>query len=154
MYDFDVMAKATMDLLDNNTEWIDRYSKYADDILARLHTLEKAKSMFRCRKPFGVYMSVSGAKNGVNTVKYSLRYKGQHIADLNVNTANKTVKLKVDKKTADNNGKYFGYDKVLDNILWSSYKARKFREHFIKKSPIKKGNVEHMLESLILKAYA
>lgn len=150
MCSFENIAKETMDLLNNNTEWIDRYSSYADDIISRIDIIKKAKSMFRCRKPFGVYISTSNAKDGVNVVRFSLRYKGQHIAELNVNAAKGTVTINTDSKTVKSNIEQFGFDRVLSNAPWQSEEAKELRNFFLKKSPYKDNHIEHMLESLIL----
>ncbi|MBQ7976898.1 MAG: hypothetical protein IJ300_14530, partial [Clostridia bacterium] len=111
MCDYQDIAELTMDLLKTNTEWEDRYAQYADNISARSEVIKKAKSAFRCWKPFGVYISTSDAKDGVDVVKYSLRYKGQHIAELKV--FNGKVTINTDNKTAKNNSECFKYHKKL-----------------------------------------
>lgn len=144
----------TLCLLDaNRAEWEDRFAKYADAITENKNNrkFEKARKLFRVKSPFGLYISTGGAIQSPSrgkTVRFSLRYEGQDIATVSVNTDNGKVTLKENK----NNNKYYGCDIIFDNKTngWNGEKAKKFRSHFKNYKTGKKNNIEHLMESLIL----
>lgn len=148
MNSYEKIAYETSDILERNPEWIDRYNDYADAIISRKNIIKEAKNKFRCWKPFGIYISTAQAKDGKDAVCFSLRYKGQHIAELKVKDGN--VEINTDSQTQATNLKSFNCHIVLNNEKWNSDKASAFRNFFKKNMPEKNDHFEHLFESLIL----
>jgi len=134
------------DLLKSNTEWRQRYAKYASAILKKHDEIKRKKTLFNERKPLHLYMNVGEAKGAM---RFSLRYLGQDVAKLTVGTDKVTISTDgfIEKNKRD-----FGCDVKLDGCEWKN--AKGFRAYF-SKNPKRtndsgKGNEEHRLESLLL----
>lgn len=146
------IAKETLELLRINDEWVERYDEYSDFITKNIENgkLEISRKSFHEWEPLKAYISTTNAKNQGDVFKYSLRYLGQHVAELKVNLKNMEVKISTDNKTSKTNKETFGCDVILNEEDWNGSKAREFRRYFREELPAKKKHIEHLFESLII----
>jgi hypothetical protein len=139
-------------LLELNEEWIERYAKYAPAILKNRDMMRSHKTMFHEWAPLHLYMTVGSAKD---QMEYSLRYRGQDVAKLNVKKENITITT---TKYTNTNIRDFECDIELHKCGWRSEPAKLFRQHFSrtgKRTTIsQKGNEEHRFESLLLTEFS
>ena len=151
--DCEKMISNVQKLLIQNTEWISRYTKYAQKINANLEKIKKAKEKrFHEWAPLYLYMNVTEAKG---QRIFSLRYLGQDVAKLKVATDKITIATKgFDVK----NERDFGCNVKLEDSEWKSKDAASFRGHFSSHPKAlgiaKKKNEEHRIESLLLTIFA
>lgn len=151
----------TRQLLDSNREWIDRYRNYIQKINDIREQLKKARQAFYVPKPLKLYMPISKAMNSV----FNLRFCGQDVADLKINTYNEVSihfnkKARNIKKARDIFALMSNEDKVYFENLedkfypWTGEEANRFRK-IVKAFPIEKlcGQPEHKLESDLLDNY-
>jgi|GEM_PF-497244 len=147
-----LISTNTKKLLADNPEWVDRYSKYAEQILNNAETIKSNKKLFHEFSPLFLYMNVSNAKGqGI----FGLRYAGQQVADLKVVDG----KVLVNTKAYDEiNKRDFACEIKLINALWNSADVSKFRKHFLqtptRSEESKKHNEEHRLESALLTEFS
>ena len=148
----DLVSKVQLKLSEN-TEWEDRYSKYADAINSNLTIIRNSKQTFNQWSPLFLYMNVTEAKksNGV----FSVRYRGQDVATLKV----KNDSILISTKEYDvKNQRDFECLMKLNNNTWDSNEARVFRKHFSnnpsRSTKSSKGNDEHRIESLLLSEFS
>lgn len=158
MFDFNKIIVNTRNELFNNSEWIDRYSKYAEEIDKNITIIKNAKKYFHQWKPLYLYMSVSKSKNvSLSKVSFDLRYAGQKVADLFV--VDTKPLLIIDKNTALHNQRDFKCSIGEVRTDWLSREAQKFRQHF-RQYPLRentidnKGNDEHRCESMLLTEFS
>ena len=140
-------------LLQENTEWIDRYDKYADLLLERQRSLQQLARQFNRYAPLQFYISVSQAKASASTLRLDIRYMGQTVAELM--SKPKGVFISTEGKLAETNMRDFGYGEVLEkNENWKN--AVGFRKFFSASPPRStefKGNEEHNVESLLISEF-
>ncbi len=148
---------STMSLLEQiELRWTDvQNNGYMGDQWARTladsqANLLKAAKTFHQWEPLKVYLSVSRATKQPR-VAFSLRYQGQHVANLLVDLlAGGSPLLEIDKKTTTTNQSYFEID-LEGKFGWRNNEAKKFRKHF--KHPGPKARVrseEHRIEAMFL----
>lgn len=146
------VIKITKQLLDSYREWIDRYRNYIKKINDIREQLKKARQAFYVPKPFKLYMPISKAMNRV----FNLRFCGQDVADLKINTYNEVL-IHFNKKARDIFALMSNEDKVYFENLedkfypWTGEEAKRFRS-IVKGFPPEKlcGQPEHKLESELL----
>jgi len=150
--DFDYIIEESKKLLiKDKLEWGDRYTKYAKSLLEKLGTEvnpeKKKRKPFNEFPPFCLYMNLTNAKG---SGKFSLRYAGQEVAELSVINEDE---VRISTKD-DNNKTFFDCDIQLNNVLWRSTEAKKFRKHFRHHELIRndngRKNEEHRIESMLL----
>lgn len=156
MDEFKSVIENTQRLLLNNTEWIERYGKYAKSIISNIKSIKNKKEKFNQWAPLYLYMSISEAKGDAST--FNLRYLGQTVASLNISQNNVVI-----LNTSGFSGKNirdFGC-KVhtgQEGVDWNSDKAAEFRKHFSKYPSRAKGgnksNEEHGIESMLLTEFS
>ena len=140
------------DLLEQNTEWKQRYANYAEILNNQqyLDEIRKKKKNFHEWAPIYLYMTVSEAKR---RMLFSLRYLGQDVAKLKVGSRNQDITIST-AGFEEKNERDFGCVVKFDNCEWRSGKASDFRQHFFghpeRKENSRKKNEEHRLESLLL----
>ena len=146
------IVKKTLELLRTNDEWVERYDEYSDFITMNTKNgkLEESRKKFHEWDPLKVYISTTNAKSQGDVCKYSLRYLGQHVAELKVNLKNKEVTISTNKEAVKSNEKTFGCNIVLNDDDWKGNKAREFRRYFKEELPTKEKHIEHLFESLII----
>ncbi|MCE5212179.1 MAG: hypothetical protein LLG40_11540 [Deltaproteobacteria bacterium] len=149
--------------LKEKKEWETRYSKYADAINHKLAKIKNNKTLFNEKGPLYLYMNVKEAKS---SLKFQLRYLGQIVAMIKVDTNDKVmISTKPTKKEnfEETNKRDFGCTYTLGNeenryIEWVSDDAKIFRKHFgsnpKRSNESKKKNEEHRLESLLLTEFS
>ena len=143
--------------LSKNTEWIERYSGYALNILANLETIRTNRRQFNQFTPLYFYILTSKATNAKSTLELDVRYKGQSVATLRANK-NK-ITLSTQGKDV-NNLRDYDCNIRLDKVEWKSMEASQFRTFFKNKVNARnnvnsnKNNEEHHVESLLLNEFS
>lgn len=153
--EYSEVIKKTKHLIESEEEWIARYKKYIKKINDNREQLEEARNKFNVPKPFKLYMPISKAMNSV----FNLRFCGQDVADLKINTDNEVV-IRFNKKAknifelmSSEDKKYFENLEEQD-YLWKEKEASRFRKIFKEFSSEKLcGQPEHKLESYLLDNY-
>ncbi len=152
----------------NEKDWKIRYEDYANKIHAKLDSIKLSKTLFHQWEPLYLYMNVTEAKKSLNSdVSFNLRYQGQAVATLKIidtiaSISTKKVEDKAvcisTKEFEAKNKRDFNCLEKLDNCLWNSKEASRFRDHFSKKLKrtvvSKKRNEEHRIESLLLTEFS
>jgi len=138
MSDYQHVAEEVRNLLlddENLSEWLLRYSDYADTITANLATVKTNRSRLRAWIPFKFYMNVTNAKTAKRMIRFEVRYLGQTVAELKSSTDGVTISTKAtkDKDYEQTNLRDFGCDIKLDDVPWAGTEAAAFRSHFKKR---------------------
>ena len=149
------VIKKARQLIDSDREWIARYRKYIQKINDNHEQLKEARHAFYVPKPFKLYMPISKAMNSV----FNLRFCGQDVADLKINTYNK-VSIRFNKKAGNifesmsNEDKEY-FENLKDEFYpWKGKEAIRFRRVFKEFSSEELcGQPEHKLESYLLDNY-
>ncbi len=134
--------------------------KWAKTLADSQENLLKAAKTFHQWAPLKVYLSVAQAAKP--RITFSLRYQGQHVANLLVDSS---PQLEIDKKTAETNQTYFPVETTracfgigqeqAGRRPWRHLEAAEFRKHF--KHPGSKARVrspEHRIEAIVLEQMA
>ena len=144
------------DLLDQNPQWINRYDRYADDILNNIKVIISNKKGFNQFSPLYFYISTTNAIKAKNNLKLDVRYMGQSVATLKANKND----IKISTKSHDKiNDRDFNCKIKLNNILWTDSQASAFRRFFkgrqiSRNTNNNKNNNEHYVESLLLSEFS
>jgi hypothetical protein len=149
--DYQRIVANTRELLQEKSEWRNRYLGYANQIAGNHDLIKAVRATFHEWSPLYLYLNVSNAKNAGKSVSFELRYLGQTVAKL-------TAKGKITISTAgfgENNKRDFDCELTLSNDHWDGIAARAFRSYFktrpaLRNSNSNKGNDEHRVESLML----
>lgn len=141
------IAVKVENILEENTEWIPRYAKYAEIINFNRAIIETVRKSFKACSPLYVYTNISKVKQAKKySVSFDLRYRGQSIAEVYVKKEGIILKT---------NNNVFDYYKIEGGkfINWNDKDATVFRKAF-KDFPerINKGkkNEEHRFESALI----
>lgn len=143
--------------LEENTEWRERYTKYAEDISGNLPIIKSMRRSFHEWSPLRVYLNITNAKTTKNYMCFELRYMGQTVVKLIVN---KNKELTLSTKGYDHtNFRDFNCTIRLSNVGWDSNEATEFRRFFkqrigTRNTENNKKNNEHRLESLFLTEFS
>jgi len=127
--------------------------KWAQTLVGSQQKILASSKTFHQWAPLKVYLSVSRA--AAPRLAFSLRFQGQHVANLVVND-NPQVRplLDIDKKTADTNQRYFEIGLVGPHG-WRDPEAAAFRKHFKNRGPEAQGrSPEHRIEAMFLEQMA
>lgn len=135
------LINKTLELLDANPEWRDRYSGYLSDIFAN-----NAKNSKGFDKPQGLslYTTVSDR----NSKEYYLRFKGQNVGKVSVNRNGEILLTCLSD--------YFKECPMSkdETKKWMEAEATQFRAYFRDlSSTIKTKSPEHAVESALLKEF-
>lgn len=147
----DSIIKQVNKLLNDHSEWQERYSKYIEEIQG--HMNKGIRRPFQRPEGLSLYSSVS-RRDGR---EYDLRFDGQSVGK--VVCSRNGVRLIPQEK---NNTNYFKEEyselQLSEGVKWHSIEARKFRRFFRDKSKdtidIKLNSSEHRLENRLLKEFA
>jgi len=155
--EFNTVVTETRLKLEENNEWRERYTRYAEDISRNLPFIKSMRRSFREWSPLRVYLNITKAKTAKNSVCFELRYMGQTVAKLIVNK-NKGLTLTT-KGYDQSNFSNFDCSISLSDIDWDSPRATEFRSYFkhrtgARKTVNNKKNNEHRLESLFLTEFS
>lgn len=134
----------TLDLLNSNSEWIDRYNDYPKTIWDN-----RKKNTKGFRKPEGLsFYTTLGDRN---KKRYYLRFKGQNIGELSIDKhGNKTLKCLVVQDGKSHDIKNCPLEKD-EKCEWNSKEASKFRGYFKNLAyETKTKSPEHELENALL----
>ncbi len=141
-------------LLEENPEWAERYTGYAEEIHTHLADNLSLRKSFREWSPLKVYLNVTGAKSVRASVRFELRYLGQQVALLKGHP----VRSLSTKEFDDLNERDFDCPIHLDKAPWDGRDAARFRRTFKGRKPVRntissRDNEEHRLESLLLSVF-
>lgn len=135
------VVKKTLELLSEETEWVNRYTGY----IKKLNPKDNHKKKFRTPTGLSVYSSVSRHIGDT----YDLRFEGQSVGELS-----QSDKVILHPK-GENNNKYFGGSQLNEKVDWQSEKAKKFRAFF--RNQVEGCNLkspEHRVENRLLEEFA
>ena len=139
------IIKQTLELLERNEEWENRYSQYVNKILQVKDG--KASRPFRTPEGLSLYSSVN--KNGKT---YDLRFKGQSVGVVICNKDGIFLRPK-----NETNKKFFNLE-LPECVLWDSSNASAFRKSFRDmakaSSDIRTKSPEHRIENRLLKEFS
>ncbi|MCL2425986.1 MAG: hypothetical protein FWD05_06585 [Oscillospiraceae bacterium] len=145
---------------ENKPEWVNRYSGYADAIIANLDSIKGNRRRLREWAPLKFYLNITNAKKAKRTVRFDVRYLGQTVAELISNTDGVTLSTKATKDYESTNLRDFDCDIKLRNAPWVGKEAAAFRAFFKNRNPMRnntetnKSNEEHRVESLLLSEFS
>lgn len=139
---YEEIKDRALKLLEDNTEWIDRYNGYMEK-LKKINP-EKHGEKMHISENLHIYTSISKYLNN----EYDLRYKGHSIASVKIN---KEVKIRLKNNKASSKILFKGID-LPNEFLWISPEGTKFRKHFEQDISIDTER-EHQVESAILAAF-
>ena len=123
--------------------------KWAKTLVASQENLLKLVKTFHQWSPLKVYLSVARAAKP--QIAFSLRYQGQHVANLLVDGS---PQLEIDKKTATTNARDFEIDQE-GTFGWRDAKGAEFRKHFKNLGAEPRGrSPEHRIEAIFLEQMA
>ena len=127
-------------------------SKWAQSLVGSQKKLLDASKTFRQWAPLNVYLSV--ARAATPRLAFSLRYQGQHVANLVVDDSQAHPRLDIDKKTAESNQRDFEIG-LVGNYGWRDPEAVAFRKHFKNLGLEARGrSPEHRIEAIFLEQMA
>jgi hypothetical protein len=146
------VVRSTLELLQDNREWEQRYTIYAAELQDNIETLKLARRSFRQWRPLYAYINISNAKSSSRTIGFELRYLGQTVADLLVGKQGLTLDTsEYDAK----NRKHFGCLISLVRSPWNGVESSRFRAFFREADKVtNKGNEEHRIQSLLLTEFS
>lgn len=139
----------TLDILQSENEWRERYDGYLADIWANIN---KNKKGFRTPQGLSVYTTVGER----NTNNYYLRFKGQNVGKVKVNAMDggdeiTLLSLVKESKSHDIKKCPLEYNEETD---WHSPKASEFRAFFRDLAvDTKTKSPEHEVENALLKEF-
>ncbi len=136
-------------LLNENPEWINRYSGYVKEINNMTLENKRCKGLFQVDSPLYVYTSITKSKD--SKCVYDLRYKGQSVGLVTVEK-NDQVFLCINDSKRKSNSEFFNLE-LEGKFEWLSSEARDFRRHFYNIDSTPKS-AEHALEDKILAVFA
>lgn len=124
--------------------------KWATDLKKHAGKAKIAASKFHEWNPLYAYLSYSRATSP--QIKFSLRYRGQEVADIHVNETSESVDLFIGAKTKASNKKYFEIEKQ-GTFSWNGKDATQFRKEFkaLNHPPATLRSPEHEIESALLR---
>jgi hypothetical protein len=143
--------------LKKNSEWRERYSGYAKEIMNNHSTIKSVRSSFHEWSPLKLYLNTTSAKAAKHSVNFELRYLGQTVAKLTGNM-DKGLKLSTTKKLEKTNLRDFDCNICLSSAEWDGKNAKQFRNYFKNRTGARKANPkrneEHRLESQLLTEFS
>jgi|LSQX01.2.fsa_nt_gb hypothetical protein len=137
-----------VELLDENPEWIKRYSGYVKEINKMTLENKRCRRLFRVKTPLYAYTSISKSKQ--SRCEYDLRYKGQSVGLVQVGKKDQ-VFLCINDAKKNSNSEFFNL-KLEGKFEWLASEAQDFRRHFYNIDSIPKSP-EHALENKILAVF-
>ena len=155
---------ATIKVLHDNPEWENIYERYATELENNKEKYKKNSSCFRVKSPLVVYSSIGKVKTEVGTSRFDLRYAGQSVGEICVNTnnpkGNPHVKLNVSKAQSDYARDKFDFNESIEikGKDWESSQEAKAFRHFY--SQLESTNLtkikspEHRIESYLLQEFS
>lgn len=154
MEQYQVWAEKVQKELQNNTDWMEKYEKYAEGILKNKEKMEQYRRKFKVPKPLECYLTLGNSAKG--TMIYDLRYLGQSVGEIHIQKEKPILVVTAEK--AKQSEMYFGY-KIggICGESWSTGEnAKAFREFYKKlvdkeKLPRQK---EHMVEAKLFQELA
>lgn len=134
-------------LLNINTEWEQRFAEYLTDIDRQMAENNRCRKLFQVKAPLYVYSSISKAKS--SKCEYDIRFNGQSVAALKIETDDKITVV-----PRDSVSKYFVIN-TESSFDWHSIHARTFRKHFyLLPDNTKTKSPEHALENRLLAEFS
>ncbi len=150
-----IIKEAQKLLIENKTEWVERYEGYAKATLSHIASIAKNRRKFHEYPPLRFYISTTNVKNARNMLLVDVRYRGQSVATLKATQTGVVIST---KRQNVNNKKHFNCNIELSDVSWRGPEAQKFREYFKTAENTRnnkgKKNEEHNVESLLLSEFS
>ena len=145
-----------LELLNKTPEWAAIYAEYAEGIIKNQDDYKKARK-FRVPNPLLCYSSIVKVKSKSPNKKYSLRYYGQELATIIMNSNWKCPELSLTKTQASFLNTYIEKDGLEEGkkIAWHEEIANRIRSTMKNsKEKLKTHSPEHEKESRLLYEFA
>ena len=150
----EIIQKAQRLLKENQSEWVEQYKLYAEEMTANAAFISEKREKFREWAPLYFYINTSKAKNAKSKLTLDVRYMGQNIAAL---TCDKNGVVTISTTGYETtNLRDFDCKIKLENTGWKDSVAfrRFFREREQTRNEGKKANAEHKIESMLLTEFS
>jgi len=153
--------KKNQELLLENLEWKERYSRYAKILSSNIDNdfIKNNRGQFNEFSPLRFYITTTNATKKVEKrLELSVRYCGQIVATLTAKP-NGIITISTKDKVSENL-RDFDCNIELKDVSWKSTTATEFRKHFKDRMDTRnntkdnKGNEEHNVESLLLTEFS
>lgn len=156
----EIVEKTSFILANNKEEWEPIYERYANSVVKNKTKYGEHSRCFKINSPLHKYSSLGKVMSDSNTSTFDLRFAGQSIGTVYVNTDNTPkVKLTVTGKQSQYAKEHFGFENSveLDKAPWDSEKAQCFRSFFqnqVSTKNIAIKSEEHRIENFLLQEFS
>ena len=156
----EIVEKTLSILTKNKEEWEPIYERYANSVVKNKTKYGEHSRCFKINSPLHKYSSLGKVMSDSNTSTFDLRFAGQSIGTVYVNTDNTPkVKLTVTGKQSQYAKEHFGFENSveLDKAPWDSEKAQCFRSFFqnqVSTKNIAIKSEEHRIENFLLQEFS
>lgn len=156
----EVVNKASSILTNNKEEWERVYARYAKAVVQNRTKYGKHSRCFKINAPLHKYSSLGKVMSDGKTSIFDLRFAGQSIGTVYVNTDNTPiVRLTVTEKQSQYAKEHFDFeDSVeLNKVEWDDEKAQSFRSFFQNQESTKDIAIkseEHRIENFLLQEFS
>lgn len=166
MEQYQAWAEKVQKKLQDNTDWVGTYEKYAEGIIENEEKMKRYRRKFHVPKPLGCYLTFGNSVDG--TMKYDLRYLGQSVGEIHIkDDKDANPILVVTDEKVESSNKSFGFDDNDDEKIGAIYpkdkeswsngeKAKAFRafyENSVDKEKLPRQK-EHMVEAKLFQELA
>ena len=156
----EIVEKTSRILANNKEEWERIYARYASSVVQNKAKYGEHSRCFKINSPLHKYSSLGKVMSDKETSIFDLRFAGQSIGTVSVNTDNTPkVTLSVTDKQAQYAKEHFGFENSveLNKENWDNEKAQRFRSFFQNQESTKNIAIkseEHRIENFLLQEFS
>lgn len=160
MTNIEIVEKTSCILTNKKEEWERIYEGYAKSVVQNEKKYGEHSRCFKINSPLHKYSSLGKVKSDSKTSTFDLRFAGQSIGTVYVNTDNAhKVRLTVTDKQSQYAKEHFGFGNSveLDKVDWDNEKAQRFRSFFQNQettNSIAIKSEEHRIENFLLQEFS
>lgn len=116
---------------EENKEWEEVYAGYAEKVLANASKYVENSKGWNLPSSVSLYCNLSMLMSDSLSVSYDLRYSGQSIGCLKVDSRNHIAQLEISEKQAEYARKNWGFEESKHGTFpWNSQEAEAFRKFY------------------------
>ena len=155
----EIVEKTSRILANNKEEWERIYARYASSVVQNKAKYGEHSRCFKINSPLHKYSSLGKVMSDKETSIFDLRFAGQSIGTVSVNTDNTPkVTLSVTDKQAQYAKEHFGFENSVElKENWDNEKAQRFRSFFQNQESTKNIAIkseEHRIENFLLHEFS